>query len=166
MPLLHSPPPRSPPAVSTENWAAGQRDSLQCLPQECGASSVSLTSPQLLLWSSLPRGGRGVLAGILCPPAQSGSMMSVTVDPDPPPTLQSRYCSSSRARTPQAKAHPGHQDHMETSSSSEVCDTVRTCPKPPPRGRLLPLCFLLRPQKQVPLFQPSQTGLRRRKLST
>ena len=53
------PPPPPPPAVSTKNWAAGQRDSLQCLHQECGASSVSLTSPRLPLSSSLPRRGWG-----------------------------------------------------------------------------------------------------------
>lgn len=107
-----------------------------------------------------------MLAGILCPPARSGSLMRATVDPDPPPTLQSRYCSSLSARNPQAKAHPVRQDHMETSSSSQVCDTVRTCPELPPHGRPFPPCFPLRPQRQVPLFSPSQTELRRRKLRT
>lgn len=77
--------------------------------------------------------GGGVLAGILRPPAQSGSVMGATVDLDPPPTLQSRCCSSLRTRSPQAKAHPVQSQSHGIEQQLWSLWHCR-CPEPPPTG--------------------------------
>ena len=71
MPLLHPPPPRPPPAVSTENWTAGQHDSAMSTPGVQGLiciPHVSPTPPLIVLPTGWGCAGKDLVSA--CPERQ------------------------------------------------------------------------------------------------
>ena len=71
MPLLHPPPPRPPPAVSTENWTAGQHDSAVSTPGVQGLiciPHVSPTPPLIVLPTGWGCAGKDLVSA--CPERQ------------------------------------------------------------------------------------------------
>lgn len=71
MPLLHPPPPRPPPAVSTENWTAGQQDSAVSTPGVWGLiciPHVSPTPPLIILPTGWGNAGKDLASA--CPERQ------------------------------------------------------------------------------------------------